>query len=270
MMSNKSNVTSVDPSKYIEPIPSKMRRVGVTLPSTDVTIEKEFYKYLPDSISLHFTRMPLDSVTEEGLEKMSESALDCARLIADMKPDLVVYACTSGTFIKGKAFDEKMKEKIELVTGVPVISMASAVIELLKETNMTKVATYAPYPPSICEKLRDYIQSFDIGICGNYSLGITDDNVSGNLTSENIARFVMDYNTTDSDGIFISCSNLEIIDQLNMLKRVLHKPVFSSNLAVIASILKYFDYPLQYEIFQCCLHENHPLIKKDSNYSRTN
>jgi hypothetical protein len=59
--------------------------------------------------------------------KMNEDVARGVRSLANIGPDLLVYACTSGTWHKGNlAFDRQMSENMERASGVPAITAVSS------------------------------------------------------------------------------------------------------------------------------------------------
>lgn len=229
------------------------RRVGILVPSTDTTIEKELRAFVPSSISLHFTRIPLEAVTESGLERMGQSAAEAAKLLAEVRPDLVIYGCTSGTFLKGKRYDEALRDTLEQVTGAPAITMASAVIELLKESAISRLAVYAPYSEELCERLVSFLEEFDVQVEAVSCLGMTDDSAVGRISPEQTAGFVLTNRVTGADGVFISCGNLQAVQELRNLRSALKMPVFSSSLAVIWAICRHLGQEAGMALFDSCL-----------------
>ncbi len=84
-------------------------RIGVIIPSLNTAVEPEFTAMVPDGISVHATRLPLslDNVIE-SLKQMSDGAADAARLLADAGVNIIVYACTTGSLIKGVGWDREL------------------------------------------------------------------------------------------------------------------------------------------------------------------
>jgi maleate isomerase len=107
-------------------------RLGLIVPSSNTTMEMELHNYLPEGVSLHTSRMPLRSVTEEELVKMGSLAVESAKLLRDAGVELILYGCTSGSFIGGKDYEKELEAKIEDEVKIPVISTSTAVIEALK------------------------------------------------------------------------------------------------------------------------------------------
>lgn len=63
---------------------------------------------------------------------MDENSPEHASLLADVKPEVIIYGCTSGSFIEGKGYDQKLEKKIYDKTKVPTITTSHAVIDCLK------------------------------------------------------------------------------------------------------------------------------------------
>lgn len=69
-----------------------------------------------------------------------------AQVMARMKPDAVIWACTSGSFIDGLEHAEAQARTIADVTGVPASSTSLAFVEGLRHFGISKVALLASYP----------------------------------------------------------------------------------------------------------------------------
>ena len=76
-------------------------RIGLILPSANIVLEPDFYKMAPEGITIHTTRVYLPAGTIAGLLEMERHTEEAAKLIANTKPDIVAYGCTSGSFVGG-------------------------------------------------------------------------------------------------------------------------------------------------------------------------
>lgn len=76
-------------------------RLGLIVPSSNTTMEMELHEALPEGVSLHTARVPLRNVTEEELVKMNTLAVEAAKLLRDAGVEMMLYGCTSGSFIGG-------------------------------------------------------------------------------------------------------------------------------------------------------------------------
>ena len=91
-------------------------KIGLIVPSTNTTYEMEFHKLIPEGVSIHTSRcfLPEDKTPEDrivSVTKMSAGLLEAAKRVSSVEPDIVVWACTVGSFIKGKGYDVDLIEK---------------------------------------------------------------------------------------------------------------------------------------------------------------
>ena len=111
------------------------QRVGLMVPSSNTVMEVDFYRNLPESVTLHTSRMYLVPTTVEGEELMlDEYALPAARMVATAKPDLVVFGCTSAGALRGNAYDAGLCRRISEISGKPTVSVIESVRHELKAT----------------------------------------------------------------------------------------------------------------------------------------
>ena len=79
------------------------RRIGLILPSVNIRMEPELNN-CPQLSEFNFyaTRVMLDDTTEDTLRAMERDLQHAAKMLATVFPEVVVYGCTSGSFIGGK------------------------------------------------------------------------------------------------------------------------------------------------------------------------
>src|SRR5574340_170560 len=112
-------------------------RIGLVVPSNNTTCEMEFHRMAPEGISVHVSRVFNPEITEEEKKEkatleMSSELMRAAREVAGVQPGVIIYACTTASFIKGPGYDQELGEKIKSETGVPGYSTITSVTEALK------------------------------------------------------------------------------------------------------------------------------------------
>lgn len=110
----------------------RILRIGLLVPSSNTTMEPDFYKMIPKGVSVHTSRMWLEKVTAEGLMEMSKDAIKASKLLETADIDIIVFGCTSGSLIGGVEWEKKLVEGILENTGIPTISTGRAVVDALK------------------------------------------------------------------------------------------------------------------------------------------
>src|SRR5438046_1358800 len=76
-------------------------RIGLIVPSSNTSVESEFYRMIPRGFTIHSARMGITEVTLSGLTRMERDARAAALLLRDAKVEIICYACTSGSFYRG-------------------------------------------------------------------------------------------------------------------------------------------------------------------------
>jgi maleate isomerase len=215
-----------------------LRRLGLIIPSSNTTMETEFYKMLPKGFSLHTARLRLQLVTKEELAKMEEGIEAEALKLADADVDIIGFGCTTGSLLKGLGYDKMIEEKIWKSTGKPAVATAGAVIDALKFLDVKKVAVATPYIDELNKLEEKFLQDNGFEVVDIKGLGIVRNLEIGRLSYETLIRLVTSLRHEEADCIFISCTNFPTVDYINDLERLFKKSVFSSNTATLWAMLR--------------------------------
>ncbi|GAV26070.1 maleate cis-trans isomerase [Carboxydothermus islandicus] len=213
-------------------------RIGLMVPASNTTMESEFWRMVPEGVSIHVSRMLLENVTEEALIKMEEHVERAARELATAKVDIITFGCTSGSLVKGKGYDMAISDKITSITGIPSITTSTAVLEALQLLNIKKVAVITPYINAINKREAEFLEANGIKVQEIVGLGLVDNTEIGRQEYYVPYRIAKSLNLADCDGIFISCTNFRTIEIIEILEKELGIPVISSNQATFAAVLR--------------------------------
>jgi len=215
-------------------------RIGLIIPSDNTVMESEFNKIFYDfcGISVHATRIFLESTTVKSLLKMKEGLKRAALELKTAEVDIIVYGCTSGSLIKGLNFDREIIEKIELETKTKATTTSTALLAALKELGVKKIAVGTPYSNEINEKVKEFLVDNGFKVTNIIGLNIIPDVDVGKqepYVAYNLGKRV---NTDDADCVFLSCTDFRTFEIINPLEKKLRKPVISSNQVTLWHILK--------------------------------
>jgi maleate cis-trans isomerase len=107
-----------------------------------------------DSHALPALRMTgSDAVLRAGVERMSR-----------WRPDVVVWACTSGSFVDGRERALEQAARLEAAAGVPATSTSLAFAEALAALDVPEVAVVAPYPEPATARFVDYLGEWGVDV----------------------------------------------------------------------------------------------------------
>lgn len=224
-------------------------KIGVIYIASSVTLEWEWQYVLPSDISLHVARIELEDgqANEAYLNKMMASSQieKASRLLGDLGVDVIVFSCTIGSLIKGKGWDKELIERIKKSSGgIPATSTATGLLEVLNILEPKGIRIVTPY----IKELDDLEERFLV----DNGFSVTDIQGYGCLTDFDIARVSPSYfiSAITEPGsawecAFISCTNSNTLEAINVVESLLERIVLSSNQVSLWSALNKLGYPLK-------------------------
>ena len=210
--------------------PLQQAGIGVVVPY-DFALDRELWRWLPNDVSLHITRLPFAPMpaTMEMAVHISdpEHAAQCVTDVSAVGPLVTAYACTSGSFVGGPLAEQALVEAM-LAAGSPLaLTTSGALLSALRYLGYTRIATATPYTADLTVGLTAFLGESGIEVTAAAGLGLTSDiwTVPHDVT----AQLVRETDTDDAQAVFISCTNLPTYDVIADLEHELGKPVLAAN-----------------------------------------
>ncbi|WP_146120367.1 aspartate/glutamate racemase family protein [Paraburkholderia sp. BL21I4N1] len=217
-------------------------RVGLILPSLNTTTEPDFIRQAPSDVGFFATRVFMQVSTPDDLRAMNAQLDNACKLIASTTPDVVVYACTSGTFLDGNSALAEMTSKIEALTSCPVVTTSAALLDALAALSVSRLAIAAPYPEDVTAAESSFFESNGYEVVSSRAL-LRSGNEIRKISAAEIERLVIDADSSDADAIVVSCTDLRAFELVTHLEKVVGKPVLTSNQATLWAVLKQLKRP---------------------------
>jgi maleate isomerase len=219
--------------------PLPQRGVGVVAPF-DFALDRELWRWVPDDVSLHLTRTPFVPVEVSlDLARMvseHETLREAVRALAAVSPEVVAYACTSGSFVSGMAGERSMSAAMSAAGEVTSLTTSGALLVALRELDVRRVAVITPYTKSVTDSLEDYLHEAGIQVCGRSYLGLTRE--IWRVPYRDVVGMAREAVSEVPDALFISCTNLPTYDVIPQLEAELRMPVISANQVTIWAALR--------------------------------
>lgn len=212
-------------------------RIGILVPSSNTTMEPDFYAMAPRGVTIHTARMRLSQVTPEALILMAEDTERAAGLLADAGVDVIVYGCTTGSLVGGVEWEEDLVGRIEEETGIPAVSTSSAVVEALRSLGARRVGVATPYSEKLNGLEKSFLEDLGFQVTGMRGLGLLDNLDIGRVgrgTLEELVRSVAE----EADAVFVSCTNLPVVGLIEEFEKEFNRPVVTSNQASMWAALR--------------------------------
>ncbi|MDJ1133294.1 maleate cis-trans isomerase family protein [Streptomyces iconiensis] len=219
--------------------PTPQRGVGIVAPF-DFALDRELWRWVPDDVSLHLTRTPFVPVEVSldlaRLVSEHETLREAVRALCAVAPEVVAYACTSGSFVGGTAGERAMAAAMTQAGEVPSLTTSGALLEALLEIDARRIAIVTPYTKSVTDSLEEYLDEAGIAITGRSYLGLTRE--IWRVPYRDVVDMAREAVVDAPDALFISCTNLPTYDVIPQLEAELRMPVLSANQVTMWSALR--------------------------------
>ncbi|MFJ9583871.1 maleate cis-trans isomerase family protein [Streptomyces acidicola] len=220
--------------------PRPQRGVGVVAPF-DFALDRELWRWMPDEISLHLTRTPYVPVEVSldlaRLVSEHETLGDAVRTLNAIAPEVVAYACTSGSFVGGVAGERAMCEAMTRAGAVPSVTTSGALLDALSELGVRRLALVTPYTVSVTLALEEYLAEAGITVTGRAFMGLT--RHIWKVPYRDVVDMARRAVRAPADALFISCTNLPTYDVIPQLEAELRMPVISANQVTMWAALRH-------------------------------
>lgn len=208
-------------------------QLGLIVLQSDVTLEDDMRRLLPDTVSLRISRVPsATTVSSETLAQMEHHLAAAAALFPDgTEFDVTGYGCTSGTAQIGAArVAERMREGTRCTR---VTEPVSALIAACAVLEIKRIALLSPYVESVSDRLRETLDADGIETPVFGTFAEAEEAMVARIDAHSITEAARDLmEGAQVDGLFLSCTNLRTLDVIPALHRTLGVPIMSSNLVL--------------------------------------
>lgn len=218
-------------------LPRKTQRVGLIVPSVNAVIEPDYARLALAGISFHASRVMLRETTPEGLRAMNAGVAQAAELIASVTPDVVAFACTSGSFIDGEAALAHQLETLERIVQCPVVATSRCIVQSLQVLGIRRVALATPYIDSVNEAERAFLQAHGFEVVGIEGLGLSGKAIR-EVPPSAVAQLVRRADRPAAEALFVSCTDFRALEIAGQMEAELGKPVLTSNQVTLWGILR--------------------------------
>ncbi len=216
----------------------KSGRIGLLAPTGNSVLEPEFYRMAPAGVSIHTNRVLLKDVTPASLLRMESDAARSAGELVSTRLDVIAFGCTSGSFVGGEGYDDRLIEQIEQSTGLPATTTTTAVVRALRLFGLGRIALATPYTDEVTQLEVDYLNSAGFEVTQWRGGGIVETADIQACEPEVSFERAVEVDDSSAEGVFISCTGFRTIENIERLEQKLGKPVISSNQATFADCLR--------------------------------
>ncbi|CAN5458776.1 aspartate/glutamate racemase family protein [soil metagenome] len=203
-------------------------RIGLLVPSSNTTVESEFRRLLPDSISLHCARLFIDKVDLATIGKMTDTMDHEARMLASADVDVVVLGATAPSFLLGLGHDKAVAAQLEAITGKPATTTSSALLAGLAKFGVTRAVLGSPWTDAVSGACAQFLEANGVEILSNIGLDVVDNLEIGRLPVRSAFDVAVAADHPDAQAIVLACTNWPTLEVIDEIEQKLGKPVIST------------------------------------------
>ena len=213
-------------------------RIGLLAPSSNTTVEPEFYRALPEGVTLHTARLPITTVTPESIGRMADSLDEQSKLVATADVDVIILGATAPSFLKGLGYDREVSERITRVTGKPATTTSTALLEAMKLLNISRIALGSAYSPQVNDICASFLEANGIKVVSKDGLNVIDNLQIGRLDVQTAYDLGKKVDHPDAQAVVLACTNWKSMAIVEKLEQAIGKPVLSTTQVSIWGALK--------------------------------
>ena len=218
------------------------KRIGLLVPSSNSTVEVEFYRALPQDVSLHVARLPITQVNPESIAGMVDPLETESKKLASANVDVIVLGAAAPSFLKGMGYDREMSSRIAKATGKPATTASTALLQSLAALGAQRVALGTAYTTKVNDIAIAFLRASGIEVVKTECLGYEDNLEIGRLDAQSAYDLGRRIACPEAQAIAFLCTNWQSMAIIDQLEHDTGLPVLSSTQFSVWAALKTIAY----------------------------
>jgi maleate isomerase len=207
-------------------------RVGLIVPSVNTCTEPQFRAMAPDGVAFYATRLALRGGGGRAeLLAMADHVEEAAELLNDIDPALILFHCTAASLAGGVGYDQQISARIQAATSRPAGATATGIVQALRAVGGRRLALITPYVAATNAMEVEFLTGHGFEVVADVALGLPSGADFVRMAPEDWLAVVRSTDLAGVDCIFLSCTNIRVIEAIDQLEAEHGLPVITSNQA---------------------------------------
>ena len=212
------------------------KRIGLLVPSSNVVMEVEFYRSLPNDITVHTSHIPRSNqaITPDAMQQTTDNAAGAAAALDQAELHLVVHGHTASSYVAGVQGDIELARRIGEAARARGMTAAEAAVRCLRSLGVRRLWLAAPYPRATTQTCADFMTAQGFEVAALECLGVDQATNLKKVSAQAIYDLGMRVAARgDADALFFSGTGVHTLAVVGALERAIGKPVITANLAAL-------------------------------------
>jgi maleate cis-trans isomerase len=178
------------------------------------------------------------------LTARTEHIVEAARRLLALRVDAALWACTSGSFILGRAGAEAQVRALREAISKPATSTSLAFIAALERLGVQRVAVLATYPEPAARALAAFLAEYGITVVALHWLDAASGFDASGIDAHRLRAAVAGMDLKRVEAVLIPDTALPSLEFVNDLEAACQLPVLTANQVTLWAALGLAHRPL--------------------------
>ncbi|MFG3166601.1 decarboxylase [Streptomyces sp. NPDC048200] len=180
----------------------------------------------------------VDALLEMGSAERLEAGVEELRLSG---AEAVVWACTSGSFVRGWQGAHEQVRGLARSAGLPASSTSFAFAHAVQEIGATRVAIGATYPEDVAALFAAFLKEAGTEVVAVSASGVVTAAEVGTWEYDQVLALARDVDRPDAEAVLLPDTALHTVAHIPELEKELGKPVLTANQVSVWEALRLTD-----------------------------
>lgn len=180
----------------------------------------------------------VDALLEMGSAQRLEAGVEELRLSG---AEAVVWACTSGSFVRGRQGAHEQVRGLARSAGLPASSTSFAFAHAVQEIGATRVAIGATYPEDVAALFAAFLKEAGTEVVAVSASGVVTAAEVGTWEYDQVLALARDVDRPDAEAVLLPDTALRTVAHIPDLEKELGKPVLTANQVSVREALRLTD-----------------------------
>lgn len=208
---------------------SPLPTLGLLSP-VESEVPVEATKLYPGGVRFLQQSIGLARMTPAGYDAVLDRIPPTATALARQGARAIVLMGTSLSFYKGADFNRELTRRVAQASGLPAVTMSTAVVEGLRSVGGKRVAVATAYDDEVNHRLQVFLHEEGFEVLAIRGLGVEKVEDIYAVTQPGLLKFSAGVfeSARNADALLVSCGGLHTLELLEPLEQRCKVPVVSS------------------------------------------
>lgn len=159
----------------------------------------------------------------------TERLADGVARLGPSRPDSMMWACTSGSFVFGRDGARRQADAVSAASGVPASSTSIAFVDALRHLDIHRVSVAASYPEDVAAHFVAFLSGGGVDVVSMGSHGIITAAEVGRLEQAEVLAMVQAADHPDAEAVLVPDTAMHTMSFIDRLESAVGKPVLTAN-----------------------------------------